>query len=197
MPASLIFLASYLIGAIPFGVIAAKICGVDLFKIGSGSTGTTNVIRACGKRWGLVVLILDLLKGTAATLLGLMFFTNNWLIVACGALAMIGHSYSVFIKFRGGKAAATGIGVLLALNWKLFLIIAVGTILIRQISGYQSLASLGGSGLAVILFLYFKQPIEYSALVILGSVFVWLKHLANIKRLLQGTESKIVKKGKR
>lgn len=193
----LILIAAYLIGAIPFGVIAAKICGVDIFKIGSGSTGATNVIRACGKRWGFTVLALDLLKGTLATYLGIVFFHNEWLIVLCGVLAMFGHSYSVFIKFKGGKSAATGIGILLALNWQIFLIIGLMVILIRQTTGYQSLASIIPALIAPFVFYFAKSPLAYTVVVSVGALFIWLKHIPNIKRLIAGTESKIVKKKKR
>lgn len=191
----LVLLLAYLIGAIPFGVIAAKICGVDIFKVGSGSTGATNVIRACGKAWGFSVLALDLLKGALATYLGIVVFPGNeWLIVTCSILAMIGHSYSVFIGFKGGKAAATGIGVLLALNWQIFLVVGLLVIIIRQTTGYQSLASIIPALVAPVIFYFTDQPTAYIVLVCIGALFVWLKHIPNIKRLLNGTETKIVKK---
>jgi glycerol-3-phosphate acyltransferase PlsY len=185
-------LAAYLLGAIPFGVIAAKICGVDIFKIGSGSTGTTNVIRACGKGWGLTVLILDILKGTTAMALGIWAFpANPWLAMACGILALVGHSLSVFIKFRGGKSAATGAGLLLAIHLPLALLIGAIVFIIRQTTGYQSVASLVGALLAAILFVIYTPA--YAPLAVAGAVFVWIKHIENIKRLIAGTESKIVK----
>ncbi|GBR76785.1 glycerol-3-phosphate acyltransferase [Candidatus Termititenax persephonae] len=194
-----VLFAAYLIGALPFGVIAAKICGVDIFQIGSGSTGATNVIRACGKAWGLAVLSLDLAKGAAATCLGLLCFpANPWLVVSCGALALVGHSASVFIKFRGGKSAASGMGVLLILGgWKLFLFIAVFVLIVRQLTGYQSTASLLGALLTAILFFVLPSPPPapyppaYQLLSLTAAVFVWLKHLPNIKRLLNGTETRI------
>ena len=193
MNIALPLLSAYLLGAIPFGVIAAKMCGVDLFTVGSGSTGTTNVIRACGKKWGIAVLILDILKGTGAMALGIYAFpTNPWLAMVCGMLAIVGHSASLFIKFRGGKSAATGVGLLLAINWQLALIIGAIVFIVRQLTGYQSVASLLGALLAAILFTLYTPA--FTPLVIIGAVFVWIKHLENIKRLLAGTESKIVKK---
>lgn len=192
----LVFLICYLLGAIPFGVIAAKLCGVDIFTIGSGSTGTTNVIRACGKRWGLTVLILDILKGTLVTCLGMSIFTNEWLIVLCGVLALVGHSYSVFIKFRGGKSAATGVGLVLAINPAIFFFLAVMIIVIRQLTGYQSIASLVPALLVPVLFYYVNEPLPYLVLALLGATFVWFKHIPNIKRLLKGQEHKIASKVK-
>jgi glycerol-3-phosphate acyltransferase PlsY len=193
MKTILILISAYILGAIPFGVIAARICGVDIFKVGSGSTGTTNVIRACGKTWGIAVLVLDVLKGTAAMLLGIYFFPSSPLLaMGCGLLAIIGHSASVFIKFRGGKSAATGVGLLLAINWPIALLIGAIVFAVRQTTGYQSVASLIGALLAAILFTIYSPT--YAGLVIIGALFVWIKHLENIKRLLAGTENKITKK---
>ncbi|MDR1997234.1 MAG: glycerol-3-phosphate 1-O-acyltransferase PlsY [Candidatus Margulisbacteria bacterium] len=192
-----VFLLAYLLGALPFGVIAARICGVDIFKVGSGSTGATNVIRACGKAWGLAVFTLDVLKGALAAYLGLLVFPpdaaphNSWLIVLCGLLAMLGHAASIFIKFRGGKAAATGLGVALVLDWRIFIIAGLITLLIRQLSGYQSAASLGAGLAAVILFWIIPHPLAYQLLATAAVAFVWFKHLPNIQRLLAGTETKI------
>ena len=195
-----VFLAAYLIGAIPFGVIAAKICGVDIFKVGSGSTGTTNVIRACGKWWGLAVFTLDVLKGTLATYLGALAFplaanpNNSWLIVLCGILAMVGHSLSVFIKFRGGKSAATGLGIALVLDWRIFLLAALITLIIRQVTGYQSVATLAAGLIAVVLFWFFSPYLAYQLLTTAAVAFVWVRHIPNIQRLFNGTETKITGK---
>ncbi|GBR73835.1 glycerol-3-phosphate acyltransferase [Candidatus Termititenax aidoneus] len=195
--APLVFLAAYLLGALPFGVITAKLRGVDIFQVGSGSTGATNVIRACGKWCGLAVFTLDVAKGALAAYLGLLFFPvaadprNAWLVIICGFLALVGHSASVFIGFRGGKSAATGLGVALALDWRIFLAVAVFTLLVRQITGYQSVASLSAGLLALILFLLFSPYPAYQLLTLTGVVFVWIKHIPNIQRLAAGTETKI------
>lgn len=192
----LVFPVAYLLGALPFGVIAAKICGVDIFKVGSGSTGTTNVIRACGKWWGLAVFILDVLKGTLAAYLGTLAFPDNpWLIVLCGILAMVGHAASIFIRFRGGKSAATGLGIALILNWQICLLAALLTLIVRQTTGYQSVATLSAGLTVVILFWLIPHPLAYQLLTTAAVVFVWIKHIPNIKRLLAGTENKITKNG--
>ncbi|MDR2431994.1 MAG: glycerol-3-phosphate 1-O-acyltransferase PlsY [Candidatus Margulisbacteria bacterium] len=188
---------AYLLGAAPFGVLAARICGVDIFQVGSGSTGATNVIRACGKGWGLAVFVLDVLKGALAAYLGALAFPpaahphNSWLIISCGILAMLGHSASVFIRFRGGKSAATGLGVALALDWRIFLAAALLTLLIRQLTGYQSAASLIAGLAAALLFWLTPQPPAYRLLATAAVAFVWHKHIPNIKRLAAGTETKI------
>ena len=193
----LVFPLAYLLGALPFGVIAGRICGVDIFKVGSGSTGTTNVIRACGKGWGLAVFILDVLKGALATYLGALAYplsvnpNHSWLIVLCGVLAMVGHSASVFIRFRGGKSAATGLGIALVLDWRIFLLAALITLLVRQITGYQSVATLAAGLSSVILFWLISPYPAYRLLTTAAVAFVWLKHIPNIQRLLNGSETKI------
>jgi len=194
----LVFPLAYLLGALPFGVIAARICGVDIFKVGSGSTGTTNVIRACGKWWGLAVFILDMLKGALAAYLGTLAYplsvnnpNHSWLIVLCGVLAMVGHSVSIFIRFRGGKSAATGLGIALVLDWRIFLLAALITLLVRQITGYQSVATLTAGLVSVILFWLISPYLAYKLLTTAAVAFVWVKHIPNIQRLLNGTETKI------
>ena len=198
--ALLVFLAAYLLGAVPFGVIAARLRGVDIFKVGSGSTGATNVIRACGKGCGLAVFLLDVAKGALAAYLGLLFFPpaadprNAWLVIICGSLALVGHAASVFIDFRGGKSAATGLGIALALDWRIFLAIAGFTLLVRQLTGYQSVASLSAGLLALILFLLFSPYPAYQLFTLAAVIFVWIKHIPNIQRLAAGTETKITGK---
>jgi glycerol-3-phosphate acyltransferase PlsY len=116
---------------------------------------------------------------------------NAWLVIICGFLALVGHSASVFIGFRGGKSAATGLGIALALDWRIFLAVAIFTLLVRQITGYQSVASLAAGVLALILFLTFSPYPAYQLLTFVGVVFVWIKHIPNIRRLAAGTETKI------
>jgi glycerol-3-phosphate acyltransferase PlsY len=143
------------------------------------------------------VLLLDTAKGAAATYLGLLFFPpsaaphNAWLVIVCGALALLGHSASIFIGFRGGKSAASGLGIALILDWRIFLITALITLVLRQTTGYQSVASLGAGALAVILFWVIRHPPAYQLFATAAVLFVWLKHIPNIQRLIAGAETKI------
>ncbi|MBU0581002.1 MAG: glycerol-3-phosphate 1-O-acyltransferase PlsY [Candidatus Margulisbacteria bacterium] len=182
---------SYLIGSIPFGAMAGKIYGVNLLEKGSGSTGTTNVIRNIGFWPGLIVLLCDIGKGAFSAYLGLIVLHDPIYVVLAGIVAMVGHSHSIFLKFKGGKAAATGVGVLLIMNWQVFLIVAGIVILTLILTRYQSLASLLGSGATPVLLYFFETDLVYLVVAVLGVVFIWIKHIPNIKRLLAGTENKI------
>ena len=147
-----------------------------------------------------MVVLLDVAKGALAAYLGLLFFppaadpSNAWLVIICCSLALIGHAASVFIGFRGGKSAATGLGIALALDWRIFLVIARFTLLVRQFTGYQSVASLSASVLALILFLLFSPYPAYQLFTLASVIFVWIKHIPNIQRLVAGTETKITGK---
>ena len=190
-------LSAYLLGAIPFGYLFGKIKGKNILEEGSKSTGTTNVIRVVGKWWGLATLVCDLLKGGLAVWLALRFASEYpWLVTINGLLAIIGHSKSVFIGFKGGKSAATGAGIILILNWQIALIAGAVVFIIRQMSGYQSVATLLGSLLVPILLILAKTPLEQLVLVVLAIAYVWVKHIPNIKRLLKGEELRITKKKK-
>ena len=115
---TLAFILSYLVGAIPFGVLAGKLCGVDVRSIGSGNIGATNVYRALGPKVGLAVFLLDVFKGVAGPFIGRALLGPNAFaeIALCGLLVAVGHVFSVFLKFKGGKAIATGLGVFGALS---------------------------------------------------------------------------------
>ncbi len=189
----LVFLSAYLIGAIPFGYLAGKINGINVLELGSKSTGTTNVIRLLGKKWGILVLILDIGKGALAVWIAQLVLNIPLFNILAGLLAMIGHAKSVFIKFKGGKSAATGIGIILILDPRVFLITGLVVIIVRQLSGYQSLATLCASVLVPALLAVVHAPLEYVVFTFLGVAFVWWKHIPNIQRLLQGKESKITK----
>ena len=110
-------LLSYLLGAIPFGVIVGKMRGVDIRAVGSGNSGATNVWRTLGPVAGTTVFTLDVLKGLAAPYLARILIAPDahWLIALCGALAVLGHTFSIFLKFRGGKGIATGLGMAVGL----------------------------------------------------------------------------------
>jgi len=192
----LVLILAYLIGSIPFGYIAGKINGINVLEKGSKSMGTTNVIRLIGTKWGILVLLLDIFKGFLAPFITFIATNSFTMSAISGIMVMLGHSKSIFIKFRGGKSAATGIGVILMMNWQIFLITAILVFAIRQISGYQSIASLFGSFSVPILMYLFKAPVAFLIFSATGAAFVWLKHIPNIKRLLNGEESKITKKGK-
>jgi acyl phosphate:glycerol-3-phosphate acyltransferase len=187
----LVLTSAYLLGSISFGVIMGKIHGVDLLKKGSKSTGTTNAIRTMGLLPGLIVLAGDLLKGSAAAYIGLIVLQAPIWVILAGIFAMIGHSFSIFLKFKGGKSAATGVGIILIINWQVFLIITAIVILIIAATRYQSLGTLIGSCLTPVILYFFKSDPIYVYFTTLAVALIWVKHIPNIKRLLKGTENKI------
>jgi glycerol-3-phosphate acyltransferase PlsY len=183
----------YLLGSIPFGLIFTKLAGTaDLRAIGSGSIGATNVLRT--GRYGLAAatLLADALKGTVAVLLTAWWFGHNAGLVA-GLAAFLGHLFPVWLGFKGGKGIATGLGVLLAVSWKVALAAAIVWITLAAAFRYSSLASLVASLVAPILLWFLGTPAEALTFAILVAL-TFVMHRGNIARLLAGTESKIGQK---
>lgn len=197
-------LACYLAGSIPFGLIFGKMAGHDVRNEGSHNIGFTNVLRVCGAKWGFPVLLLDIFKGFApvfwlAPLLLDQNAADYHLQQTLGALmALLGHSFPVWLRFRGGKGVATGAGVMAALvPWPL--IIGAGSwLIIVAISRYVSLGSLLGSIVALVAQICLTWGECWSAKNAPGMVLIlaivallWIRHRSNIGRLLNGTENKI------
>jgi len=193
IPVSL--LAGYLIGSISFAVLLARMRGVDIFSIGSGNPGATNVMRACGKPIGYACFLLDAFKGIAAVLLaaGLAGEAGEGASLA-GIVALLGailgHSFSVFLRFRGGKGVATTVGGLFALLPWVMLIGAVIWLIVFFAFRYVSLASLA-LGLSLPLSTFFIYP-DPRALIFCTflCILIFVRHRSNIQRLLAGTENR-------
>lgn len=186
----LIILLAYLIGAIPFGVIIGRIFKVDIMSRGSKNIGATNVIRTVGVVPGILVLVLDLLKGTLATYLAVYYLNDPLLIITAGLAAILGHMFPVYLKFKGGKGAAVGLGVLLAIAPVIFLYAALWTVVIVAIFRYVSLASITGPIVIAVLMYYWNVPLPYLIVCLIVAVLMVFKHIPNIKRLINGTENK-------
>lgn len=186
-------LLAFSVGAIPFGWLVVRAHGKNLLEIGSGSMGTTNVVRAVGWPSGLLVLCLDISKGAVPVGLAQFWgFSPGW-IIFLGVCAILGHSFSPFLKFKGGKGAATGIGVLLMLSPGVFGVTALTVIVIVALTRYQSVGTLVGVWIPPIWFYGGGYPSIYIVWTILAAIFIWVKHRANIQRLLKGQEIKIGK----
>lgn len=194
---AIIILCAYLIGSIPSGLWIGKIFyKMDIREHGSGNLGGTNSFRVLGKKAGLTVTILDILKGTAATLLPLIPFFSETQIhpLILGAIAVVGHMFPIFASFRGGKAVATSGGVLLGYAWPLFIVLIIGFFISLKITKIVSLSSMVVSVIGVIYsIIYFFITGDYSllVLVILLASFIFYRHRANIKRIKDGTEPKV------
>ena len=183
---------SYILGSIPNGLILGKaIWGVDLRQHGSQNIGATNAWRTIGKAGGISIFALDFLKGAVSAYLGLHLGGSELAGVLCGILAIAGHSWSVFLAFKGGKGVATGLGVIAALMPEVTLIVFAVWFAIVYFTGYVSLGSIVGAALVPILTLFFGLHTEFLILGLIAAVFIIYRHKSNIERLLKGTESKI------
>ena len=191
---------AYLLGSTPTGYLAGKLLrGIDIRQHGSGSTGATNVLRTLGKGPALVVLVVDVLKGVAAILLARWLFPwlqapadlLPWAVCLCGLAVLLGHSRSIWLGFTGGKSAATGLGVLLALSWLVGAGAAAVFLAVLALVRIVSLASMLAAVTAAILVCVLPEPLASRLLVIAGGLYVLALHRANIARLLAGTEPKV------
>lgn len=182
---------AYLMGSIPSGVwIGNVFYHKDITKYGSGNTGTTNVFRVLGPKAGIIVFIMDVLKGTIPTLLPALLFNSTVHPIIFGIFAILGHALPIYNKFKGGKAVATSCGVALAI-YPVFLLILVGFFaLILYISSMVSLASVIGISLAFVLSFLLHDTI-FTIAVGLIFLFVVYRHKDNIKRIMNGTESRV------
>ncbi|MFA6431762.1 MAG: glycerol-3-phosphate 1-O-acyltransferase PlsY [Candidatus Margulisiibacteriota bacterium] len=184
----------YFLGSIPFGFIIAKMWGVDVRTRGSGNIGATNVLRTVGAFPGALALILDVLKGTGAVLLAKLFFGDPALIILCGLAAVLGHSFSIFLKFKGGKSVATGIGILLGIAPEIFLFTVLIFIISLLLCRYVSVSSITASIIAAVSFFILGKPVAYSVVVSLIAALIILRHIPNVKRVIAGNEPKIGEK---
>lgn len=179
----------YLLGSIPFGVVITKMAGTqDLRKIGSGNIGATNVLRTGRKGLAAATLAGDLLKGTVAVLLAGKYGPDP--IFFAGFGAFLGHLFPVWLKFKGGKGVATYLGILGAISLPGALVFAVIWLTTALVTRYSSLSALLAT-LAVPFVLYFNGAVQASHLFALLTLLVYIKHRANIVRLINGQETKI------
>ena len=192
-------LTGYLLGAISFAVLIAKANGIDIFTFGSGNPGATNVRRAVGRKASFVCFFLDALKGFVAAGWPLLFLrgysTSPTLLGVIGLIAAIlGHSFSIFIKFRGGKGVATTVGGLLAMMPLVVVIGAIVWLISFYTTRYVSLASiLLGISLPISSLLLNAEPMK-SGLCLFIAILVLIRHRSNVKRLMNGTENRFGRK---
>ncbi len=188
----LFFAGSYLLGAVPFGLLIGRMAGVDVRLAGSRNIGATNVGRVLGKKLGALTLVCDGLKGYLPMLAASRLLPESeqkqLLVCLCGVLAVIGHMFSVYLGFRGGKGVATGLGVFLYLSPAAIAISLAVFIATVAFSGFVSAGSLLASGLIPLwLWLLGASPsVIVTAAAVAG--LIWIKHHENIVRLLQGRE---------
>ncbi|KRK65522.1 membrane protein [Companilactobacillus tucceti DSM 20183] len=180
---------AYLIGSFPTAYIVGKVFfKKNIFEYGSGNVGTTNAYRVFGPFAGTVVLIIDILKGTLGALMPVFFNLDHHWVLFIGIFAVIGHVFSIFLKFRGGKAVATSAGILLAYNPLLFAICFICLATIVYVTSMVSVASLTTVLVFTIATLFMHDWILTTVAVIV-TIIIYVRHIPNIKRLLKGKEN--------
>jgi len=180
----------YLAGSIPFGVIVARVFGLgDLRKIGSGNIGATNVLRTGNKAAALITLLLDAAKGAMPVAVFLAMW-GDLAAQAAGLAAFLGHCFPVWLKFRGGKAMATFLGIMLAihpLSWALMCLTWLAAVALTRISSVGALSAAASGPIWLMIFSRWEAVL----LAIILGVLIWIRHHANIRRLLRGEEPRI------
>ena len=192
METALACLLAYLVGSIPNGLVFGKLLWhVDLREHGSHNIGATNAWRTLGKGPGFLIFVLDLLKGVLGVWFGAQLAGTPAAMVLGGMFAIIGHSCSLFLHFKGGKGVATGLGVIAMLMPPVTVIVFLTWLVIVYLTRYVSLGSIVAAALVPILAWYFDYPCEYLAFSLLATVLIIVRHRSNIQRLLAGNENKI------
>ena len=190
---------SYLIGSIPTGLLLSRATGVDIRKSGSGNIGATNVTRLLGKKLGVFTLLGDVLKAVVPMLAVHWYYVRfgitaepqdlDLAVSLCGGGAFLGHMYSVYLKFRGGKGVATALGVFLVLEPIAALISLLLFVGVVYLSGYVAVGSLVVSAMMTLWVWLLKGSPNHVFLAFFIGVLIWLKHADNIRRLFEGTET--------
>ncbi|MDP0488818.1 MAG: glycerol-3-phosphate 1-O-acyltransferase PlsY [Fusobacterium sp. JB021] len=189
---------AYLLGSLPNGVWLGKTFkGIDIRTVGSKNSGATNAYRNLGAKYGIATLVLDALKGYLPVFIAYKAGASSVFVVFIGLVAILAHSFSCFLNFKGGKGVATSLGVFLFLSPKGVLVALAGFLIVLYFTRYVSLSSITGAIILPIMvyILPVREGVDKAALCILVTIigaFVIYKHKANISRLLNGTESKIV-----
>ena len=188
----LVCLASYLLGSIPNGLVFGKLLWhVDLREYGSHNIGATNAWRTLGKGPGFLIFLLDFLKGALSVSLAEVCTASPLIMVIAGILAIVGHSCSLFLRFKGGKGVATGLGVIAMLMPVPSLLVFLVWLVIVMITKYVSLGSCIAAALVPVLAYVWGYPVPYTAFGVLAAAFIIIRHKSNIVRLMNGTENKI------
>lgn len=186
----LLIILAYLIGAFPTGVIIGKkFYHKDIRQFGSGNTGTTNTFRVLGFWPGMIVLIVDILKGTLGASLPMIFHLGpHYLVLVFGLASIVGHAFSIFLGFKGGKAVATSAGVLLAYNPQFFIIACLIFIALLLITSMVSLSSM--IAMVIISFVsLLYHDIFLTIIAIIVTIFIIWRHVQNIQRIKSGSEN--------
>ena len=202
----IVSIVAYLLGSISFSIIfSKKFAGFDVREKGRGNAGTTNVLRSVGKKAAILTLICDCLKGVLAILIAFVAgkimknLDGSLLIQLAGIFVVLGHTFPVFFKFKGGKGVATSLGVLLMINWQIGLICLVFALILMALTRFVSLGSIAAAILFPVLAVFIHTNYlvngNYVIFALLLAVLVVFNHRSNVKRLLEGKENRLSFKG--
>lgn len=191
----IVIAVAYLLGSIPWGIILGKKTkGIDIRNFGSGNIGATNAYRTLGKLPGILVFLGDVLKGVLAVIIARYIIDSSLSLALAGIMAVVGHNYSIFLKFKGGKGVSTALGALVVLAPYVALISAIIWGLVIGLSRYVSLGSIVAALSVPILMWLFKVPLAYFVFGCLVSFLIIFRHKENIKRLIWRKEYKLGEK---
>ena len=187
----LVLLGCYIIGSIPTGYIIGKINNIEIREQGSKNVGATNVYRIMGKKWGAITFLIDFIKGFIPTYFVVRHYLEPYMIIAAGIFTILGHIFTPFLGFKGGKGVATSTGVFMVITPKTLIISIAVFIIIVIISRYVSLATLTATMIFLITSLISEISVEFKYMIVAVSIIIYLTHISNIKRLLKGKELKV------
>lgn len=186
-----LFLASYLIGSLPFSLIFAKLFkGVDVRQVGTGNVGASNTLVSAGKRAGILAALFDLTKGFAVIILARSISNSDWIIALAGFLAIVGHDFPVYLKFKGGKGVATTIGILIAINPYVVWMGMATYIAFLVLTRYLILSTLLAISLMPVLLFYLKEDNWYIIFTVAAAWLMIFVHREDVRRLVEGREIK-------
>lgn len=194
----ILLVISYIIGSIPFGYLLARaVKDIDIRRYGSGNIGATNVVRVIGKKWGVLVFLLDFLKGCLAPLLMASYGSRDgFFVILAAIIAVCGHNWTLFLGFKGGKGVATSLGAMLGISfifpqvWLALLISLISWVVVFYLWRYVSLASLSASAAFCLSAFILTVPWEIKIFSCILFVFIVVRHKTNIIKLIKHTESR-------
>ncbi|MCL5104390.1 MAG: glycerol-3-phosphate 1-O-acyltransferase PlsY [Armatimonadetes bacterium] len=198
MVTALALVGCYMMGAVPFGLIIGKLTrGIDIRQYGSGNIGASNVLRTLGVGPALLVFFFDTAKGFVAAWGCIALGLDPHWVVAGALLSIFGHTFSLFLGFKGGKGVATSLGVIIGLDWRIAAIAFVGWVVLVAVTRYISIASILASLSVPLQMVFWKSrevPLAYQIMAGIAALAILLKHIPNLRRLANGTEARFGQK---
>jgi len=189
---AVVLACGYLLGSVPFGILVGRmVYGVDPRTVGSGNIGTANSMRAFGRTGAVLVLLGDAIKGALPTFIAVHYLIEVWMAAAVGLATVVGHNWSVFLRFRGGKGVATTLGVVIVLSFPAAVAFGAVWLATAGLTRYASLASILASVAVPVAMFLLHDPMSYVYYGIVALALVVWRHESNIRRLFAGTELKI------